>query len=106
MPAVCIEAFCAPPWDEDAENAIEFLCRLVRNVRLPGFTAALAFAGAAVVGLATPWTTRAPFPSAAAAPQAAALGPDRTVDRLVGAREIHELAVRPAAQDTAWRANC
>ncbi|MEU3616645.1 GNAT family N-acetyltransferase [Streptomyces sp. NPDC006872] len=99
--AVYVEAFCAPPWHEDEEKGVEFLGRLADDVRRPGFTAALAFAGADVVGFATAWTTLAPFPTDRCYPQAAAgLGPERTVDWLVGAREIDELAVRPAAQGT------
>ncbi|MEU1183719.1 GNAT family N-acetyltransferase [Streptomyces sp. NPDC005820] len=98
---VYVEAFCAPPWNEDEEKAIEFLGRLVNDVRRPGFTAALAFTGSDVVGFATAWTTRAPFPTDRCYPQAAAgLGPDHTMAWLVGAREIDELAVRPAAQGT------
>ncbi|MDX2661108.1 GNAT family N-acetyltransferase [Streptomyces stelliscabiei] len=99
--SVYVEAFCAPPWNEDEERAVEFVGRLVDNVRRPGFTAALAFAGADVVGFATAWTTVAPFPTDRCYPQAAAgLGPERTVKWLCGAREIDELAVRPTAHGT------
>ncbi|MFF4398539.1 GNAT family N-acetyltransferase [Streptomyces sp. NPDC001480] len=96
--SVYLEGFCAPPWNEDEEQAVEFVGRLVDNVRRPGFTAALAFAGADVVGFTTAWTTAAPFPTDRCYPQAAAgLGRERTVEWLCGAREIDELAVRPAA---------
>ncbi len=99
--SVYVEAFCAPPWNEDEEKAVEFVGRLVDNVRRPGFTAALAFEGSEVVGFTTAWTTCAPFPTDRCYPQAAAgLGPDRTVEWLVGAREIDELAVHPAAHGT------
>ncbi|MGW3950162.1 GNAT family N-acetyltransferase [Streptomyces sp. NPDC004752] len=99
--SVYVEAFCAPPWNEDEEQAVEFVGRLVANVRRPGFTAALAFAGADVIGFATAWTTVAPFPTDRCYPQAAAgLGPERTVKWLCGACEIDELAVRPAAHGT------
>ncbi|MEU6603778.1 GNAT family N-acetyltransferase [Streptomyces shenzhenensis] len=96
-----VEAFCAPPWNEDEEKAIEFLGRLVGNVRRPGFTAALAFAGPQAVGFATAWTTAAPFPTDRCYPQATAgLGAQRTVEWLCGAREIDELAVHPDAHGT------
>ncbi|MDX3576756.1 GNAT family N-acetyltransferase [Streptomyces sp. FL07-04A] len=99
--AVYVEAFCAPPWNEDEERAIEFVGRLVNDVRRPGFTAALAFAGQDLLGFATAWTTPSPFPTDRCYPQAAAgLGPDHTMNWLVGAREIDELAVRPAAHGT------
>ncbi|MEH0430326.1 GNAT family N-acetyltransferase [Streptomyces stelliscabiei] len=104
--SVYVEAFCAPPWNEDEERAVEFLGRLVKSVRRPGFTAAVAFAEADVVGFATAWTTLAPFPTDRCYPQAAAgLGPDQTMDWLVGAREVDELAVRPAARGTGLAAD-
>ncbi|WP_405573626.1 GNAT family N-acetyltransferase [Streptomyces phaeochromogenes] len=97
--SVYVDAFCTPPWNEDEDRADEFVARLPENVRRPGFTAALAFAGPEVVGFATAWTTLAPFPADRCYPQAAAgLGPDRTVEWLCGAREIDELAVRSAAR--------
>ncbi|MFI9542452.1 GNAT family N-acetyltransferase [Streptomyces sp. NPDC052016] len=99
--AVYVGAFCAPPWNEDQEKAVEFVGRLVSDVERPGFTAALAFAGADVMGFTTAWTTVAPFPTDRCYPQAAAgLGAERTVAWLCGAREIDELAVRPAAHGT------
>ncbi|MFJ3895388.1 GNAT family N-acetyltransferase [Streptomyces sp. NPDC090083] len=98
--SVYLDAFCAPPWNEDTERAVEFVGRLPGNARRPGFIAALAFAGQEeVTGFATAWTTLSPFPTDRCYPQAAAgLGPDRTADRLCGAREIDELAVRPTAR--------
>ncbi|MGV9230377.1 GNAT family N-acetyltransferase [Streptomyces nigra] len=99
--SVYVDAFCAPPWNEDDEKTEEFVSRLPLNVRRPGFTAALAFAGSEVTGFATAWTTVAPFPDDRCYPQAAAgLGVDRTVDWLCGAREIDELAVRSSARGT------
>ncbi len=99
--SVYVEAFCAPPWNEDDEQAVEFVGRLVDSVRRPGFTAALAFSGAEPLGFATAWTTATPFPTDRCYPQAAAgLGLQRTVEWLCGAREIDELAVRPAAHGT------
>ncbi|MEV7341754.1 GNAT family N-acetyltransferase [Streptomyces sp. NPDC093544] len=96
--AVYVAAFCAPPWNEDAEKAVAFVGRLPMNVRRPGFTAALAFAGEELTGFATAWTTLAPFPTDRCYPQAAAgLGSDQTASWLCGAREIEELAVRPDA---------
>ncbi|WP_266395308.1 GNAT family N-acetyltransferase [Streptomyces canus] len=104
--SVYADAFRTSPWNEDEEKAIEFVGRLARDVRRPGFTAALAFAGADVVGFATAWTTLSPFPTDRCYPQAAAgLGPDHTTDWLVGAREIDELAVRPAAHGTGLAAD-
>ncbi|MGW0533330.1 GNAT family N-acetyltransferase [Streptomyces sp. NPDC003032] len=99
--SVYADAFCAPPWNEDEEQAVEFVGRLAVNVHRPGFTAALALTGSEVAGFATAWTTRAPFPTDRCYPQAAAgLGPERTLQWLCGAREIDELAVRPATQGT------
>ncbi|NEA99321.1 GNAT family N-acetyltransferase [Streptomyces sp. SID13726] len=99
--SVYVEAFCAPPWHEDEERAVEFTGRLPMNVRRPGFTAALAFEGEQLVGFATAWTTLAPFPTDRCYPQAAAgLGAGRTAQWLCGAREIDELAVGPTAQGT------
>ncbi|MFC8345105.1 GNAT family N-acetyltransferase [Streptomyces sp. NPDC057280] len=104
--SVYVEAFCAPPWNEDEERAVEFVGRLVDNVRRPGFTAALAFAGTEVAGFATAWTTAAPFPTDRCYPQAAAgLGARRTVEWLCGAREIDELAVQPSARGTGLAAD-
>ncbi|MGW5096260.1 GNAT family N-acetyltransferase [Streptomyces nodosus] len=99
--SVYVDAFCAPPWNEDAQTAVEFLGRLPVNARRPGFTAALAFAGPDLLGFATAWATPAPFPTDRCYPQAAAgLGQDRTDEWLCGAREIDELAVRPSSRGT------
>ncbi|MGW2045835.1 GNAT family N-acetyltransferase [Streptomyces sp. NPDC001858] len=99
--SVYVDAFCTPPWDEGEEKAIEFVGRLPVNVRRPGFTAALAFAGRELIGFATAWTTLAPFPTDRCYPQAAAgLGHDRTVEWLCGARETDELALRRDARGT------
>ncbi|MET8717309.1 GNAT family N-acetyltransferase [Streptomyces sp. NPDC004735] len=98
---VYVDAFCAPPWNEDEKKAMEFLGRLPTNAQRPGFTAALAFEGQDLLGFATAWTTLAPFPTDRCYPQAAAgLGIDRTTKWLCGAREIDELAVRPKARGT------
>ncbi|TWV56255.1 GNAT family N-acetyltransferase, partial [Streptomyces misionensis] len=99
--SVYSEAFCAPPWNEDEERADAFVVQLSPDVRRPGFTAALAFDGADLVGFATSWATPTPFPSDRCHPQAAAsLGPGRTEEWLCGAREVDELAVRPTARGT------
>ncbi|RMB80538.1 GNAT family N-acetyltransferase [Streptomyces shenzhenensis] len=104
--SVYVDAFCAPPWHEGEEQAVEFVGRLSDNVRRPGFTAAVAFEGSQVVGFAIGWTTLAPFPTDRCYPQASAgLGIERTVDWLCGAREIDELAVRPATQGTGLAAD-
>ncbi|KOG31586.1 GNAT family N-acetyltransferase [Streptomyces resistomycificus] len=97
--SVYAEAFCAPPWNEDEEMAVEFGRRLPVDARRPGFTAALAFAGEEVTGFVTAWTTPTPFPTGRSYPEAAAgLGPERTAEWLCGAREIDELAVRAGAR--------
>ncbi|MGW4882921.1 GNAT family N-acetyltransferase [Streptomyces sp. NPDC004262] len=99
--SVYVDAFCAPPWNEDAGRAAEFVERLARNAERPGFVAALAFAGSDLLGFATAWTTPSPFPTDRCYPQAAAgLGPDRTARWLCGARETDELAVRRDARGT------
>ncbi|MDN3261281.1 GNAT family N-acetyltransferase [Streptomyces sp. CSDS2] len=99
--SVYADAFCAPPWNEDGERADAFVARLGSDVRRPGFTAALAFAGRNLVGFATAWDTPAPFPADRCYPQAAAgLGPGRTEQWLCGARETDELAVRTTARGT------
>ncbi|MDX2923343.1 MULTISPECIES: GNAT family N-acetyltransferase [Streptomyces] len=97
--SVYVDAFCAPPWNEDEEKAAEFAARIPRDARRPGFTAALAVAGRDVLGFASGWTTSPPFPIDRCYPQAAAgLGARRTEDWLCGAFEVDELAVRPGAQ--------
>ncbi|MGV9699468.1 N-acetyltransferase family protein [Streptomyces sp. NPDC003470] len=99
--SVYVDAFCAPPWNEDEQKAAEFVGRLPGNVRRPGFTAVTAVNDGEVLGFATAWTTLAPFPDDRCYRQAAAgLGTERTLDWLCGAREIDELAVRPSAQGT------
>ena len=99
--SVYVDAFCAPPWNEDTENAVGFVDRLPEDVRRPGFTAVTAVEDEVLLGFATAWTTLAPFPTDRCYPQVAAgLGPGRTVDWLVGARETDELAVRSCARGT------
>ncbi|WP_419996962.1 GNAT family N-acetyltransferase [Streptomyces boninensis] len=99
--AVYTDAFCAPPWNEDAGQADIYLQRLVSDVDRDGFTAALALDGDTVLGWATAWTTPAPFPDERSYPQiAAALGQRRTQAWLCDAREIDELAVAASARRT------
>ncbi|MET9014616.1 GNAT family N-acetyltransferase [Streptomyces olivaceoviridis] len=99
--SVYVDAFRAPPWNEDEGKATAFLGRLREDVKRPGFTAAVALSGPDIVGFTTAWTTLTPFPTDRCYPQAAAgLGPQRTTEWLCGAREIDELAVRPAAHGT------
>ncbi|MFE2194185.1 GNAT family N-acetyltransferase [Streptomyces olivaceus] len=99
--SVYVDAFCAPPWNEDEERATEFADSLPANVERPGFTAATAVRDGNVIGFATAWITPAPFPTDRCYPQAAAgLGPAHTADWLCGALEVDELAVRPAARGT------
>ncbi|GAA1040165.1 GNAT family N-acetyltransferase [Streptomyces murinus] len=99
--SVYVDAFCAPPWNENDERAADFVGRLRVDVDRPGFTAATAVRDGELLGFATAWTTLAPFPDDRCHAQAAAgLGPDHTSDWLVGARELDELAVRRAARGT------
>ncbi|MER7403695.1 GNAT family N-acetyltransferase [Streptomyces sp. NPDC000070] len=99
--SVYLDAFCAPPWNEEPEKAVEFAGQLPAEVRRPGFTAALALRGGEVVGFATAWTTLSPFPTDRCYPQAAAgLGPEHTAEWLCGSREVDELAVRSDARGT------
>ncbi|EYT81604.1 acetyltransferase [Streptomyces sp. Tu 6176] len=99
--SVYVDAFCAPPWEEDESRADEFVTRLAADARRPGFTAATASCDGQVVGFATAWITPAPFPTDRCHPQAGAgLGPQRTADWLCGALEVDELAVRAAARGT------
>jgi len=99
--SVYIDAFCAPPWNEDREKAAAFVDRLAGNSKRPGFTAALAVHSGQLVGFAAAWTTLAPFPTDRCYPLAAAgLGPERTAQWLCDSREVDELAVRPSAQGT------
>ncbi|WP_224301304.1 GNAT family N-acetyltransferase [Streptomyces olivaceus] len=99
--SVYVDAFCAPPWNEDEERATEFVGRLPANAGRPGFTAAITVRDGDVIGFATAWITPAPFPTDRCHPQAAAgLGAAHTADWLCGALEIDELAVRRAASGT------
>ncbi|MFF7256581.1 hypothetical protein [Streptomyces microflavus] len=58
---VYAEAFGGPPWSEDVSAADRFIRRLTDDVTRPGFTAAGTFRNDRLVGLATAWTTPAPF---------------------------------------------
>ncbi|MCF2533464.1 GNAT family N-acetyltransferase [Yinghuangia soli] len=100
--AAYLEAFCAPPWNEPPDHADAYVSdSLTFQVKLPGFTAAVALHEdtGEVLGFVTGWTTPTPFPTERSYPQVAAgLGPDRTQALLCGSFEIDELAVRPQAQ--------
>jgi GNAT superfamily N-acetyltransferase len=97
--AVYAEAFTGAPWHEDDDAADRYVRRLASDAERPGFVAAVAEVGGEIAGFATAWTTPGFLPSSRSYPQvAAALGPDRTVRWLCGAREVDELAVRPAAR--------
>ncbi|MFJ1730247.1 GNAT family N-acetyltransferase [Streptomyces sp. NPDC088254] len=99
--SVYVDAFCAPPWNEDEAKAEEFTARLTVNVRRPGFTATAAIRDGELLGFATAWTTPSPFPADRCYPEASAgLGQSRTEDWLCGAREVDELAVRSHARGT------
>lgn len=104
--SVYVDAFGAPPWNEDEEKAAEFAERLRQDARRPGFTAALALSGRDVLGFASGWTTLPPFPTDRCYPQAAAsLGTRRTNDWLCDAFEVDELAVRPGAHGSGLAGN-
>ncbi|MDT0402583.1 MULTISPECIES: GNAT family N-acetyltransferase [Streptomyces] len=99
--SVYVDAFCAPPWNEDEGRATEFADRLPTSVGRPGFTAATAVRDGETIGFATAWTTPDPFPTNSSYPQVTAgLGPAYTADWLCGALEVDELAVRTAARGT------
>ncbi|MET9958272.1 GNAT family N-acetyltransferase [Streptomyces sp. NPDC006326] len=67
------EAFAEPPWNEDGRATERFLQRVTDAAPRPGLVAALAFDGAAVIGLATACPTPPPqFPSGRCYPQVAA----------------------------------
>lgn len=96
--SVYVDAFSAPPWNEDEEQAAEFATRLPLDAHRPGFAAAVAVSGCNVLGFASGWTTLLPFPTERCYPQVTAgLGARRTEDWLCGAFEVDELAVRPGA---------
>ncbi|WLQ38431.1 GNAT family N-acetyltransferase (plasmid) [Streptomyces castrisilvae] len=96
---VYAEAFAGPPWFEDASAADGFIRRLTDDVTRDGFTAAGAFRGDTLVGLATAWTTPAPFPADRSYAQvAAAFGAGRTARWLCGSLEVDELALATAAR--------
>ncbi|GAA2689830.1 GNAT family N-acetyltransferase [Streptomyces lunalinharesii] len=98
--AVYLDAFSGAPWAEGPAHADAYLRRLAADVDRPGFTAALAVDGNAVVGWATAWTTPRPFPTDRCHPRiSAALGEQRTAEWLCGAREVDELAVAAHARD-------
>ncbi|MFI0976945.1 GNAT family N-acetyltransferase [Streptomyces sp. NPDC021093] len=83
----------------DGRDADRYLDRLVGDVRRPGFVAALATDGDAVLGFATGWTTPDALPPDRCYPQAVAcLGVERATAWLCGGREVDELAVTGAAQ--------
>ncbi|MBZ6229906.1 GNAT family N-acetyltransferase [Streptomyces olivaceus] len=98
---VYADTFGAPPWNEGPERADAYLDRLDTDINRPGFTAALALDGDAVIGWATAWNTPEPFPTERCYPQVAvALGAQRTRDWVCGAREVDELAVGHRARGT------
>ena len=91
-------AFCAPPWNEDPARARDFGATLAAHAARPGFTASFARDGdGRLVGFGYGFTTPDPFPDHGAyATVRRMLGP--AVDRLAGALEVVELAVRPEFQ--------
>lgn len=93
------EAFGAPPWSHPAEKLAAFPPRLPADAARPGFAGALAWQAGGLAGFAYGFTTPEPFPSERLyGPIQRLLGPERVRAELAGAFEVHELAVRPAAQ--------
>ncbi|MCX4743994.1 GNAT family N-acetyltransferase [Kitasatospora sp. NBC_01287] len=95
--SVYAAAFGGPPWHEPAHTADDYLLRLARDARRPGFTAATAYGeDGRLIGFATAWTTPRPFPADRCyAHVSGGLGQPRTRAWLCGAREVDELAVHP-----------
>jgi len=92
-------AFCGPPWNEDESRVARFVSRLEGDVDRPGFVAAVARMDGRPVGFGTAWRTPAPFPQDRRYGDVTAqLGGEWVSEWLVGAQEIDELAVSPAAQ--------
>jgi GNAT superfamily N-acetyltransferase len=99
--AVYRAVFCAPPYHEDDRRVAEFIERLGQDAQRPRFTAwtATTRRTGQLVGFATAWPTPQPFPTGRAYDKVAhQLFPRRLRDWLVGALEVDELAVLPAAQ--------
>ncbi|MFB6516143.1 GNAT family N-acetyltransferase [Streptomyces virginiae] len=96
---VYADAFGTGPWSQDEAGAVRYLERLAADAVRPGFVAALALDGDAVLGFATGWTTPKTFPTGRCYPQVAAgLGAERTALWLCGGREVDELAVHSTAR--------
>ncbi|WP_426502628.1 GNAT family N-acetyltransferase [Dactylosporangium sp. McL0621] len=91
--------FTAPPWSEGEDRVGEFGARLVDDTHRPGFRAVVAHLDGRWVGFSAAWPTQSPFPAnrsyGAVLRQ---LGADRVAAELVGALEVDEVAVGPAAQ--------
>jgi ribosomal protein S18 acetylase RimI-like enzyme len=94
------DAFGEPPWNENLTQAADFRGRLAADVRRTGFRCVVAPGqDGDIDGFASGWITEAPFRSDRAYGQVAEqLGPDGVRERLVGALEVDELAVRPRAR--------
>ncbi|GAA3453731.1 GNAT family N-acetyltransferase [Dactylosporangium matsuzakiense] len=91
--------FTAPPWNEDEDRVDEFRARLADDTRRPGFRALVARLDGDWAGFTTAWPTQPPFPTGRAYGAVRdQLGPVRTDELLLGALEIDEVAVVPAAQ--------
>ncbi|WP_244164931.1 GNAT family N-acetyltransferase [Streptomyces silaceus] len=100
---VYAEAFALPPWREDPAAADGYLTRLADDAARPGFTGAVALGAPAdgapsVLGFAAAWPAPTPLPDVRSYPALTeALGARRAEAWLCGARQVDELAVRPAA---------
>jgi GNAT superfamily N-acetyltransferase len=91
--------FTAPPWNETDARIDEFSARLARDVQRPGFVAKVAHLDGHPAGFGTGWPTRSPFPSTRAYGRVVEqLGSESVAALLIGALEVDELAVAPAAQ--------
>lgn len=91
--------FTVPPWNDPPEAVEEFAERLLAHVDVPGFTLLTATDGDVVTGFAMGWLTPEPFPTARSfAKVAAGLGADLVRELLIGAFNVDELGVTPAAR--------
>lgn len=90
-------AFREPPWNTDESAVDAWAARLAVETRRPEFRAVLASDGAPV-GFGAAWRTPSPFPTGRAYDRVRAELGDEVDRRLVGAWEVDELAVSPAAR--------
>ena len=98
------DIFSQPPWNNshgDDWGAIMrgFRDRLAGDVKRPGFRAIVQRGDDTIHGFSSGWITQAPYPSNRAYYKVTdSIGAQRVEQLLVGAVEVDELAVRPAAR--------